>query len=307
MFCGCSTAFGAAPNTQTCPVCLGMPGTLPVLNRRAVEFGVAHGARAAAARQRRAPLRAQALLLPGHAEELSDQPVRRAAGRGRAARGRASAGRHADASASSACTSKRTPASCARGHASRPRPPSLVDFNRAGVPLMEIVSKPDLRSPEEAAAYLRALRAILVYLGVCDGNMEEGSLRCDANVSLRPRGRDGARHQGRDQEPELVPQRAARARVRDRAPGAARSTPASASCRRRGSGTPTAAYTVSMRTKEHAHDYRYFPEPDLPPLERRQPAWTEEIRAGAARAAGAPRRERFVEPVRPARLRRRCS
>ena len=97
---------------------------------------------------------------------------------------------------------------------------SQVDFNRAGVPLMEIVSEPDLRSPEEAAAYLRALRAILIYLGVCDGNMEEGSLRCDANVSLRPRGRGRARHQGRDQEPELVPVRPARARVRGRAPGA---------------------------------------------------------------------------------------
>src|SRR6266851_3481492 len=107
MFCGCSTAFGAPPNTQTCPVCQGMPGTLPVINRRAVEFGIKTA--------------------------LSSQ----------------------------------------------------VDFNRAGVPLMEIVSMPDMRTPEEAAAYLKSLRAIVVYLDVCDGNMEEGSLRCDANISLR--------------------------------------------------------------------------------------------------------------------------
>ena len=97
-----------------------------------------------------------------------------------------------------------------------------------------------MRRPAEAGAYLRALRAILQYLGICDGNMEEGSFRCDANVSVRPRGQRRARHQGRDQEHELLPRRRARHRVRDRAPGARRSSAASGSCRRRGSGTPTA-------------------------------------------------------------------
>ena len=197
-------------------------------------------------------------------------------------------------SASSGCTSRRTSASSCTRARSRPRSASLVDYNRAGVPLMETVSRPEIRSPEEAAAYLRAFRAVLVYLGVCDGNMEEGSLRCDANVSLRPRGRAGARHQGRDQEPELLPQRAARARVRGEAAGARRSTRASASCRRRGSGTPTAACT---RLDAHARSSRTttatFPEPDLVPLEldarlrRRRPR-------GAARAAARPGAQRFV-------------
>ena len=96
---------------------------------------------------------------------------------------------------------------------------SLVDYNRAGVPLCEIVSEPDVRSAEEAAEYVRAIRTLVRYLGIGDGNMEEGSLRCDANVSLRPRGDDGARHQDRDQEHELVQERARRDRARGQAPG----------------------------------------------------------------------------------------
>ena len=143
---------------------------------------------------------------------------------------------------------------------------TYLDYNRSGVPLIEIVSEPDMRSAEEAAAFFETLRQILVWLGVNDGNMDEGSLRCDANVSVRPRGRDDARHQGRGQERQLVPLSRRRrleyeigrqidviehggrvvqeTRLFDAAQGK----------------------TYSMRSKEEAHDYRYFPEPDLPPL-----------------------------------------
>ena len=181
-----------------------------------------------------------------------------------------------------------------RGRRSRPRRRAWSTSTASGVPLMEIVSRPDLRSPEEAAAYLRASAPSLIFLGVCDGNMEEGSLRCDANVSLRPRGARDARHQGRDQEHELVPQRPARARVRGRAPGARPWTRASGSCRRRGSGTPIAAHTRSMRSKEYAHDYRYFPEPDLVPLAARPPAGSTRS-APACPSCRAARRQRFVD------------
>ena len=159
----CSAAaratFGAPPNTQTCPVCLGMPGTLPVINRRAVEFGIETALALDCAVNAREPLRAQALLLPGPAEELPDQPVRGAAGRARRASTIDAGGGARARSASSASTSRRTSASSSTRAPSRPRSRASVDFNRAGVPLMEIVSEPDLRSPEEAAAYLRALRA----------------------------------------------------------------------------------------------------------------------------------------------------
>ncbi len=187
MFCGCATAFGAPPNHQTCPVCQGMPGILPVINRRAIEFGV-RTARALHCRingacrfarkhyfypdmpknyqisQYEAPLAEDGWL------EIELDAAGRRIGIERL---------HLEED-----VGKLTH----EGGVFETASASLVDFNRAGVPLMEIVSRPDLRSPAEAAEYLRSLRAILRYLGVCDGNMEEGSLRCDANVSVRRSG-----------------------------------------------------------------------------------------------------------------------
>jgi aspartyl-tRNA(Asn)/glutamyl-tRNA(Gln) amidotransferase subunit B len=187
MFCGCPTTFGAPPNTQTCPVCQGMPGTLPVINRRAIEYGVRTalafecrvnaGCRFARKHyyypdmpknfqisQYEEPLAEHGALeidLPdGHSRRIGIQRLHLEEDVGKLVH---------EGTLETAQS-------------------SLVDFNRAGVPLMETVSKPEIRSPEEAAAYLRAFRAVLVYLGVCDGNMEEGSLRCDANVSLKPAG-----------------------------------------------------------------------------------------------------------------------
>jgi aspartyl-tRNA(Asn)/glutamyl-tRNA(Gln) amidotransferase subunit B len=169
---------------------------------------------------------------------------------------------------------------------------SNVDFNRAGVPLMEIVSKPDIRSPEEAAVYLRALRAILIYLRVCDGNMEEGSMRCDANVSLRPRGTAelGTKveiknmNSFRNVQHALEYEIKRQARALDGGQRIVQETRL---------WDPDRGHTVSMRSKEFAHDYRYFPEPDLPPLEV-EARWVEEIRASLPELPAA-RRQRFAE------------
>ena len=188
MFCGCSVKFGAPPNTQTCPVCLGMPGVLPVINRRGVEFAIRT---ALALNCQIAPTSRFArknyyypdlpkayqisqyelpLSTRGHIEFFLNGTKQRV--------GITRVHMEED-------TGKLVHAGVMEKAES-----SLVDYNRSGVPLMEIVSEPDLRSAEEAAEYLRELRAILVFLGVCDGNMEEGSFRCDANVSVRPRGVD---------------------------------------------------------------------------------------------------------------------
>ncbi len=286
MFCGCVTGFGAAPNTQTCPVCQGMPGSLPVINRRAIEFGVktslalgcAVNVRNRFARkhyyypdmpknyqisQYEEPLAEHGLLAIASGDGTRDIRVQRL---------------HLEEDVGKLVHEGTLETAAA----------SQVDYNRAGVPLMEIVSHPDLRSPEEAAAYLRALRAILIYLRVCDGNMEEGSMRCDANVSLRPRGvaelgtkieiknLNSFRNVQHALEYEVVRQ----ARALDAGERLVQETRL---------WDPDRARTVSMRSKEFAHDYRYFPEPDLPPLHVEQ-GWIDEIRARPARAAGgAPR------------------
>jgi len=183
IFCSCSAAFGAPPNTNVCQVCLGMPGVLPVLNRRVVEFairaGLASGCEIAPhsrfARKNyfypdlpkgyQISMYEQPLCTAGWLEIVVDGTPRRV--------GLTRIHMEED-------TGKNIHDAHAGG--------SLVDFNRSGVPLLEIVSEPDMRSAAEAGAYLRALRSILEYLEICDGNMEEGSFRCDANVSVRPAG-----------------------------------------------------------------------------------------------------------------------
>src|SRR5438128_8668616 len=154
---------------------------------------------------------------------------------------------------------------------------SLVDFNRAGVALMETVSRPELGSPEEAAAYLKAFRAVLVFLGVCDGNMEEGSLRCDANVSLRPRGTAalGTKVEIKNLNSFRNVQRALEFEVRRQAQALDAGERIVQETRL---WEADRGYTRAMRSKEFAHDYRYFPEPDLVPL-RIDQRWVEEIRA----------------------------
>ena len=290
MFCGCATTFGAAPNTQTCPICQGMPGTLPVLNRRAIEFGtrtaLAFGCRINttcrfARKHYYYPDMPKNFQISQYEEPLAEDGWLEMQVAGGAARRIGIQRLHLEEDVGKLVHEGSLESAQA----------SLVDFNRAGVPLMETVSRPEIRSPEEAAAYLKAFRAVLVYLGVCDGNMEEGSLRCDANVSLR---RTGATELGTKVEIknlnsfrnvqralEFEVQRQGRALDgRERIVQETRLWDAD-------SGS-----TRSMRSKEFAHDYRYFPEPDLVPL-RLEGAFVDSIR-GALPELPRTRRERFV-------------
>jgi aspartyl-tRNA(Asn)/glutamyl-tRNA(Gln) amidotransferase subunit B len=264
MFCGCPTTFGAAPNTQTCPVCQGMPGTLPVINRRAIEYGV-RTALAFSCRINEAcrfarkhyyyPDMPKNFQISQYEEPLAEDGWLEVDLPGGATRRIGIQRLHLEEDVGKLVHEGTLETAQA----------SLVDYNRAGVPLMETVSRPDIRSPEEAAAYLRAFRAVLVYLGVCDGNMEEGSLRCDANVSLKPA---GARELGTKVEIKNMNsfrsvQRALEFEVRRQAEALDRGERVVQETRL---WDADRGYTRSMRSKEFAHDYRYFPEPDLPPV-----------------------------------------
>jgi aspartyl-tRNA(Asn)/glutamyl-tRNA(Gln) amidotransferase subunit B len=275
MFCGCATTFGGEPNTRTCPVCQGMPGTLPVINRRAVEFGIRTALALGCAVNPHNRFARKHYYYPDMPKNYQisqyEEPL--------AEHGRldVSVGGATRAVGIQRVHLEEDVGKLLHEGSLETAASSQVDFNRAGVPLMEIVSKPDLRSSEEAPAYLRALRAILVYLQVCDGNMEEGSLRCDANISLRPRGATelGVKVEIKNMNSFRNVQHALDYEVK-------RQTRALDGGERIVQETrlwdPDKSHTVSMRTKEYAHDYRYFPEPDLPPLslERR---WVEEIGA----------------------------
>ena len=289
MFCGCPTGFGAAPNSQTCPICLGMPGVLPVINRRAVEFAVrtalALGLRVnPACRFARKhyyyPDMPKNFQISQYEEPLAEDgalEIEGAAGPRRIGIQRLhlqeDVGKLVHEGAFAAAQA------------------SLVDYNRSGVPLMETVSRPDLRSPEEAAAYLRAFRAVLLYLGVCDGNMEEGSLRCDANISLRAPGSAelGTKVEIKNLNSFRNVQRALEHEERRQAEALAAGGRIVQETRLFDADR---GVTRSMRSKEYAHDYRYFPEPDLVPL-KLDPAWIESIRAALPEPPRA-RRQRFV-------------
>ncbi len=290
MFCGCPATFGAPPNTQTCPVCQGMPGTLPVINRRAVEYGVrtalAFNCRVnAACRFARKhyyyPDMPKNFQISQYEEPLAEEgslEIDLADGRSH----RVGIQRlHLEEDVGKLVHEGTLETAQS----------SLVDFNRAGVPLMETVSKPELRSPEEAAAYLRAFRAVLVYLGVCDGNMEEGSLRCDANISLKPTGASalGTKVEIKNMNSFRNVQRALEFEVTRQAEALDRGQRIVQETRL---WDADRGYTRSMRSKEFAHDYRYFPEPDLVPL-KLEPRWIDEIR-GALPELPRQRRQRFA-------------
>jgi aspartyl-tRNA(Asn)/glutamyl-tRNA(Gln) amidotransferase subunit B len=289
MFCGCPTTFGAPPNSQTCPVCQGMPGVLPVLNRRAVEFG----ARTALALELRVnqacrfarkhyyyPDMPKNFQISQYEEPLAEEGGLEIEVAG-ATRRIGIQRLHLEEDVGKLVHEGNFATAQA----------SLVDYNRAGVPLMETVSKPELRSPEEAAAYLKAFRGVLVSLGVCDGNMEEGSLRCDANVSLRPRGAAelGTKVEIKNLNSFRNVQRALEYEVQRQTHALDAGQPIVQETRLFDADRGT---TRSMRSKEYAHDYRYFPEPDLVPL-RIDPAWIEGIRAALPELPRA-QRQRFV-------------
>ena len=203
-------------------------------------------------------------------------------------------------SASSGPTSRRTPASpptsAATGASTAPTY-SLVDYNRAGVPLLEIVSRPDLRIADGRPAYVAELRAILVATGVSDGKMEEGSMRVDANVSVRRVGPTTLRHPLRDQEPQLAAVARAGHRVRGPPPGRPARGAASRCARRPATGTRTTAARTRCGSKEEADDYRYFPEPDLVPLDPDRGVDRPGPGRAAGAAGGAPRRAGRARPA----------
>jgi len=287
MFCGCSTAFGRSPNSQTCPVCLGLPGSLPVINKAAVEMAVRAGLAlncTIGAENRFARKNYFYPDLPkGYQISQYEAPICE----------------HGWMEISVGGTTKRV--RIRRAHleedagknlhgASSGR--SLVDLNRAGTPLLEIVTEPDMRSADEAVAYVKNLRDILMYLEVCDGNMEEGSFRCEPNLSLRPAGqqelgvkvelkninsfkfvKDALEHEIKRQTKVLTEGGCVKQETRlwnlDR------------------------GETAVMRSKEEAHDYRYFPDPDLVPLKLER-EWVDAFRADLPELP-AVRTRRFLE------------
>ncbi|HEY7322830.1 MAG TPA: Asp-tRNA(Asn)/Glu-tRNA(Gln) amidotransferase subunit GatB [Candidatus Binatia bacterium] len=260
IFCGCSTRFGQAPNHSTCPVCTGLPGVLPVLNGKVVDFAIRAGLATHCDIARSSRLARKNYFYPdlpkgyqisqyelpictnGYIDITLNQRVKRV----RLTR------IHMEEDAGKNIHDLRSDT-------------SLVDLNRAGVPLLEIVSEPDIRSPEEAGGYLKTLRAILQYLEICDGNMEEGSFRCDANVSLRPEGVNqlGTKVELKNLNSFKAVEKALEFEISRHAETLSAGGTLIQETRL---WDPDREETRSMRTKEFAHDYRYFPDPDLLPV-----------------------------------------
>ncbi|MDP3718604.1 MAG: Asp-tRNA(Asn)/Glu-tRNA(Gln) amidotransferase subunit GatB [Acidobacteriota bacterium] len=263
IFCGCSTAFGAPPNAHTCPVCAGLPGALPVLNRKAVDLAVTAALALGCEVQERSVFARKNYFYPDLPKgyQISQYELPLALGGGLQLPPSVG-GRfvkltriHMEEDAGK---------SLHDGFADSDRK-TYLDFNRSGTPLVEIVSEPDMRSAEEAALFFETLRQILVWLGVNDGNMDEGSLRCDANVSVRRAGDPtlGTKAEVKNVnsfrylEKAIAYEIGRQIDVIDHGGRVVQETRLFDAAR----GT-----THSMRSKEEAHDYRYFPEPDLPPL-----------------------------------------
>jgi aspartyl-tRNA(Asn)/glutamyl-tRNA(Gln) amidotransferase subunit B len=286
IFCACSTRFGQPPNTNTCPVCLGMPGVLPVLNRKAVDHAL-HLAVALDCEIRRRSLFARKNyfypdLPKGYQISQFELPL--------AEHGRLEIETDGEQQEIRITRIHLEEDAGKLIHSETGDPVSYVDLNRTGVPLAEIVSEPDLRSPDEAHAYLVRLRSILRYLGVCDGNMEEGSMRCDANISLRPAGRAefGTKVELKNLNSFRFVRNALAYEIKRQQEALAGGDDIHQETRL---FDPDRGETFVMRTKEEANDYRYFPEPDLPPLLIDE-KWIETVRAAIPELPG-PRKERF--------------
>ncbi len=290
IFCGCSTTFGASPNVNVCPVCLGLPGALPVLNRRAVEYAVRAAHALGSAIQPVSIFARKNYFYPdlpkGYQISQYDRPL--ATGGEVEFQTKGGPQRvgiirvHMEEDAGK---------SLHEGFPDSDRR-TYLDFNRSGVPLIEIVTEPDLRSAADAAEFFSRLRAILVAIGVNDGNMEEGSLRCDANISVRPTGQKtlGVKTELKNLNSFRYVQRALEYEIARQIDVVTAGGTVDHETRLWDVG---AGRTVTMRGKEEAHDYRYFPEPDLPPLTL-DPDWIEEIRRSLPELPDA-RRRRFVE------------
>src|SRR6266404_3508594 len=264
IFCGCSTQFGAPPNTNVCPVCLGLPGALPVLNRRVVEFAVL-AAQALGCEVRETSIFARKNyfypdLPKGYQISQYDRPL--------AEHGRIDIPLENGSSKKIGITRLHIEEDAGKSLHEGFRDSatsSYIDLNRSGVPLIEIVSEPDMRSPNEAYEYLTLLKEIILYTGVSDCNMEEGSLRCDANISVRPRGQEkfGTKTEVKNVNSFRFIREALEYEIDRQIEVIESGGKITQETRLYNS---VEGKTYSMRSKEQAHDYRYFPEPDLLPL-----------------------------------------
>ena len=273
MFCGCATVFGESPNSQTCPVCLGLPGSLPVINRAAVDMAVRAGLALNCAIGMGNRFARKNYFYPdlpkGYQISQYESPICEhgwisiAAGGGkkrvriRRAHLEEDAGKNVHETGASG---------------------SVVDLNRAGTPLLEIVTEPDMRSVDEVVAYLKSLREILMYLEVCDGNMEEGSFRCEPNLSLRPMGQEafGTKVELKNINSFKYVKDAMEYEIKRQTKILSEGGKVRQETRL---WNIDRGETAVMRSKEEAHDYRYFPDPDLVPLTL-DPEWIETCRAG---------------------------
>ena len=287
IFCGCSTRFGEAPNHNTCPVCSGFPGVLPVLNEKVVELAIKAGLATHCEIAHSSVLARKNYFYPdlpkGYQISQYELPI--------------CAGGHIDVEIDGAVKRVRLTRIHMEEDAGKNihdahGDASLVDLNRAGVPLLEIVSEPDLRAPAEAVAYLKTLRAMLQYLEICDGSMEEGSFRCDANVSVRPAGSEalGTKIEIKNLNSFRAVESALQFEIERQSETLADRGKLIQETRlwdeHRGE-------TRSMRSKESAHDYRYFPDPDLLPIVV-DAAWIARISAALPELPDA-RKARFVK------------
>ena len=289
IFCGCSTDFGAPPNSEVCPVCLGLPGALPVLNRQAVDYSIKAAFALGCAIQPASIFARKNYFYPdlpkGYQISQYERPLALGGGVPMTAGG---SGRHIRLTRIH--MEEDAGKSLHEGFPDSDRR-TYVDYNRSGVPLIEIVTEPDMRSAAEAAECFSRLRDILVWLGVNDGNMEEGSLRCDANVSIRPAGQTmlGTKAEVKNVNSFRYLQKALEYEIDRQIELLDRGDQVAQETRLWDSAT---GRTQPMRSKEEAHDYRYFPEPDLPPVVI-DAARVEAVRASMPELPEA-RRRRFV-------------
>lgn len=287
IFCSCSTKFGANPNAQVCPICLGMPGVLPVLNRKALEYAIRAAFATHCEVSKRSRFARKNYFYPdlpkGYQISQYEEPL--------------STNGWLDVESNGSKKRVRIRRIHLEEDAGKlihehSQDSSYVDLNRTGVPLIEIVSEPDIASSEEAVSYLKKLRSILIYIGVCDGNMEEGSLRCDANVSVRNKGSKelGTKTEIKNVNSFKFVQKALEYEIRRQLSLLESGGKVVQETRLFDS---TKGVTFAMRSKEEAHDYRYFPDPDLLPVvvDRN---WIEEIRSSLPELPEG-RHKRFID------------
>ncbi len=287
IFCGCSTKFGAEPNTHTCPVCIGMPGVLPVMNGKAIEYVVRTGLATNCQISPHSRFARKNYFYPdlpkGYQISQYELPL--------CEHGRVDVfvdGVHKEIGLTRIHLEEDAGKNIHEGGGAE----SCVDLNRAGVPLMEIVSEPDMRSPKEAMEFVKKIWSIVRYIGVCDGNMDQGSLRCDANVSVRPVGQEefGTRAEIKNMNSFRFIEKAIEYEIKRQIKVVKEGEQVIQETRLWDSSR---GVTESMRSKEEAHDYRYFPDPDLMPIEFEQ-SWVDNIRNDIPELPDV-RRDRFVK------------